>query len=100
MGWSADYPDPDTFLRTSEWRATGRWQNEVYDALVEGARRVMNQRERMRMYEQAERIMVEEAPVLPLIYMRSHLFVKPWVRKYPTSPQKLWFWKDVIIESH
>jgi len=100
MGWSADYPDPDSFLRASEWRVTGGWQNEVYDALVEGARRVMNQWERISMYEQAERIMAEEAPVLPLFYMRFHLLVKPWVRRYPTSPHKLWFWKDVIIEPH
>ncbi|MGA9349812.1 MAG: hypothetical protein WBW48_13540 [Anaerolineae bacterium] len=100
MGWSADYLDPDNFLRVSEWRSTGRWQNEAYDGLVEGARRVMDQRERMRMYQQADRILVEEAPILPLVYPRFQLLVKPWVRKYPTSPMKTWFWKDVIIEPH
>ena len=60
----------------------------------------MDQAERMRMYEEADRILVEEAPILPLHYGRSHVLVKPWVRKHPTSPQKLWFWKDVIIEPH
>jgi len=100
MGWSADYPDPDSFLRASEWRVTGGWQNEVYDALVEGARRVMDQAERMKIYQQAERTLMEEVPVLPLHYGRFHLLVKPWVRRFPTSPMKLWFWKDVIIEPH
>jgi oligopeptide transport system substrate-binding protein len=99
-GWVADYPDPDNFLRVGFlWERTG-WRNEAYDRLVEGARRVMDQEERMRMYGQADGILVEEAPVLPLLYWRFHLLVKPWVRKYPTSPMKTWFWKDVIIEPH
>ena len=38
--------------------------------------------------------------IMPLIYGRWHLLVKPWVRKFPTSAIKLWFWKDVIIEPH
>jgi oligopeptide transport system substrate-binding protein len=100
MGWSADYPDPDNFLRVSSWRVYTGWQNEAYDGLVEDARRVTDQEERMRMYQQADRILVEEAPILPLLYVRFHLLVKPWMRKYPTSAIKAWFWKDVIIEPH
>jgi ABC-type oligopeptide transport system substrate-binding subunit len=100
MGWRADYPDPDSFLRASQWRVRTKWQNEAFDALVEGARRVMDQEERMRMYQQADRILVEEAPILPLLYYRQHLLVKPWVRKYPTSAIEKWFWKDVVIEPH
>jgi oligopeptide transport system substrate-binding protein len=100
MGWSADYPDPDNFLRVGSWRVRTGWQNEAFDGLVKGAQRVMDQEERMRMYQQADRILVEEAPILPLLYVRFHLLVKPWVRKYPTSPMKVWFWKDVIIEPH
>jgi oligopeptide transport system substrate-binding protein len=100
MGWLADYPDPDNFLRVSSWRVYTEWQNEAYEGLVEGARRVMDQEERMRMYQQADRILVDEAPILPLVYARLHLLVKPWVRKYPTSPMKACFWKDVIIEPH
>jgi ABC-type oligopeptide transport system substrate-binding subunit/class 3 adenylate cyclase/tetratricopeptide (TPR) repeat protein len=100
IGWRADYPDPDSFLRASQWRGRTKWQNEAFDALVEGARRVMDQEERMRMYQQADRILVEEAPILPLLYYRQHLLVKPWLRKYPTSPIEKWFWKDVVIEPH
>jgi len=100
MGWWADYPDPDNFLRVSQWRAVDRWQHEGFDGLVEGARRVTDQEVRMRMYAQADRILVEEAPVLPLLYGRFHLLVKPWVKKYPTSPIKSNFWKDVIIAPH
>jgi ABC-type oligopeptide transport system substrate-binding subunit len=60
----------------------------------------MDQEERMRLYRQADRILVEEAPILPIGYHRSHRLVKPWVCRYPTSPMGSHFWKDVIIEPH
>jgi ABC-type oligopeptide transport system substrate-binding subunit len=99
MGWGASY-DPDGFMRFGEWRRTGGWRNEAYDALVEGARQVMDQGERMRMYQEADRILVDEAPVLLCNYARFHLLVKPWVTKFPISDTGDWFWKDIVIEPH
>ena len=52
------------------------------------------------MYQQADAILVDEAPVLPVIYRRFHLLVKPWVSTFPTSAIRYWFLKDVIIEPH
>jgi oligopeptide transport system substrate-binding protein len=100
MGWIADYPDPDTFLRAARWRVLTKWQNEAFDGLVESARRLMEQRERMRMYQRADRILVEESPILPLFYGRSHRLTKPWVRKLPLSPIGPVACKDVIIGPH
>jgi len=98
--WQADYPDPDDFLRVGlQWAGMG-WWCEAYDELVEKARRVMDQGERMKLYRQAERILVEEAPVMPWCHIRWSLLVKPWVKRYPVSPMRQWFWKDVIIEPH
>ena len=54
----------------------------------------------MKLYQQADRILVDEAVVVPLTYSRAHLLMKPWMRKYPTSALERWFWKDVIIEPH
>jgi ABC-type oligopeptide transport system substrate-binding subunit len=100
MGWVADYPDPDNFLRVSLFRRYTRWRNPTYDGLVERARRSTVQAERMELYAQADRILVEEAVVLPLTYQRRHLLVKPWVSRYPTSAMRTLFWKDVVIEPH
>jgi ABC-type oligopeptide transport system substrate-binding subunit/tetratricopeptide (TPR) repeat protein len=99
VGWWVDYPDPDDVLRVQWWVAPG-WQNEMYDRLVEGARRVTDQEERMRMYGQADRILVKEAPILPLAYGRFHMLVKPWVRRYLAPPLRWWYWEDVILEPH
>jgi oligopeptide transport system substrate-binding protein len=99
MGWLADYHDPDNFLRVGLWRERVRWRNEGYDRLVEEARRVTDQGARMQLYRQADRILVEEAAIIPLYYGRQHLLVKPWVSKFlPTSAAGRPRWKDVVIE--
>jgi oligopeptide transport system substrate-binding protein len=101
VGWLADYPDPDNFLRVS--RRAGRWtswRNETFDTLVEVAERAVDQAERIRLYKQAEQILVEEAAVVPLTYGRLHMLIKPWVSQFPLSPLKWWFFKDAIIEPH
>jgi ABC-type oligopeptide transport system substrate-binding subunit len=99
IGWKADYPDPDSFLRVG-LRLYSRWTHPTYGRLVERARRVTDQGERMNLYREADRVLVEEAAVLPLSYQQRALLVKPWVKRYPVS-DLFWFsWKDVIIDPH
>jgi ABC-type oligopeptide transport system substrate-binding subunit len=99
-GWGADYPDPDCFLSESLTMWIEKWQNKDYDNLVERARVVTAQEERMKLYKQADKILVEEAAVMPLNYGRWHIFVKPWVSKCPTCAIYMFRWKDVVLEPH
>jgi oligopeptide transport system substrate-binding protein len=96
----ADYPDPESLLRLPEFQFFTQWQNETYDRLVEEARRVTDEKGRIQMYQEADRILVEEPAILPFAYERFHYLVKPWVRRWPISTTKCWFWKDVIIDPH
>jgi ABC-type transport system substrate-binding protein len=96
----ATYPDPNSFLKAGIVRGRTGWRAEAYDRLMEEARRIADPEERMGLYGQADRVLVEEAAILPLTYDRLHLLVKPWVTKFPMAPRWLWFWKDVIIEPH
>jgi ABC-type oligopeptide transport system substrate-binding subunit len=100
IAWEADYPDPDNFLRASSMRRQTRWQDEAYEGLVEEARCVTDQGERMKVYQEADRILVEKAAIMPLTYRCFHMLVKPWVRKFPTSAPFWWFLKDVVIGPH
>jgi oligopeptide transport system substrate-binding protein len=100
MVWLPDYPDPDSFLRGCPGRVNAGWQNDRYDGLVEEARRTTGQEERMNLYRQADRILIEEAVLMPLYYGRVNLLVKPWVAVHPVSVIGEWFWKDVVIEPH
>jgi ABC-type oligopeptide transport system substrate-binding subunit len=52
------------------------------------------------LYAQAQRLLAEEVPLLPLSYSRLHLLVKPWVKRYPVSAIGQVFWKDVVLEPH
>jgi oligopeptide transport system substrate-binding protein len=99
-GWRADYPDPDGFLRSFYARRYTHWRDETYERLVEEARRVLDQGERMKLYGQADKILVEAAVIVPIIYSRLHQLVKPWVKRFPISAFRHWHWKDVIIEPH
>jgi len=94
----ARYPDPDHCLRLVSSGQRAAWQNDAYAELLERARRAMDQGTRITLYRQADRILIEEAPVIPIGYGRQHLLVKPWVSLMPTSAIKYLFWKDVVIE--
>jgi oligopeptide transport system substrate-binding protein len=100
--WLADYADPDSFLRgcLQQIAPSIGWWDRAYGDLVEEARRVADQGERMKLYQQADKIVIDEAVISPLDYGRSHLMVKPWVSRFPTSALGMRFWKDVVIEPH
>jgi ABC-type oligopeptide transport system substrate-binding subunit/predicted Ser/Thr protein kinase len=100
MGYSFDYPDPDYIFRSDDHNHLTGWQNESYNKLVEEAVRVFDQEARMKLYQHADRIVAEEAPILPLAYGRFHMLVKPWVKKINFSAITPPFWKDIIIEPH
>jgi ABC-type oligopeptide transport system substrate-binding subunit/DNA-binding SARP family transcriptional activator len=100
MGWVADYLDPDNFLRVSCHRQWSDWRNEAYTDLIEQARYITDQTERLKLLRQADKILIEEAVIIPMTYHRQHLLVKPWVSQFPTSAIKIWYWKDVIIKPH
>ncbi|HSR33778.1 MAG TPA: hypothetical protein VLY63_24695, partial [Anaerolineae bacterium] len=99
IGNHATFPDPACLLRGDRDRLPTGWHSAAYDRLVEDARCSVTQEERIELYRQADTVLVEGASILPLIYERWNLLVKPWVRKYPLSGFRV-FWKDVIIEPH
>lgn len=98
--WSADHPDPDTFLRVLMQVARSYWPNETYYEIAETARHTMDHNKRMHLYQQAEEILLEEAPIMPLFYLREHLLIKPWIKNYRFRTMGQAYWKDIIIEPH
>jgi oligopeptide transport system substrate-binding protein len=100
MGWSADYPDPDTFLRLAISNYRRGWTGQPHQQLLERARRMTDQGERLKLYRQVDRMVVEEALVMPWAYSNAYFLVKPWVKRCPLSSVAPPFWKDVVIEAH
>jgi ABC-type oligopeptide transport system substrate-binding subunit/class 3 adenylate cyclase len=99
MGWMADYPDPDNFLRAriDHIQQQSGWRSEVYDSLVKRAQRSLDQGDRMKLYGEAEQILAEEAPIVPIFHTSVRLLVKSWVTRFPTTGLREWFLKDVVI---
>lgn len=97
--WAADFPDPDNFLREVIFRRVfGGWCHAQYRSLVEEAGVTPQQARRISLYQAAEKILIEEAALVPLLYARHALLLKPWIKHFPTSPLEWWFWQDVVIE--
>jgi len=97
MGWSTEYHDPEYFLGVCVRCQVPHWRNENYDRLLKEARRTSNQGDRISLYQAADKILIEEAVIMPIFYGRRHRLVKPWVR-IPGGGTGIWHLKDVIIE--
>jgi ABC-type transport system substrate-binding protein len=98
--WHADYPDPDDFLGASQLLRWTGWRDETYLSLLDETRSIADQAKRMAVFNQADRLLMDAAAVVPITYNRQHFLLKPWVKRYPTSALYSWFWKDVVIEPH
>jgi oligopeptide transport system substrate-binding protein len=81
--WIGDFNDPATFaermLSTSGLNDTG-WTSVAYDRLVTQARAEADAARRQALLQEAERILLDELPVLPLYGYVSKRLVKPHVR--------------------
>ena len=67
-GWVGDYNDPSTFLNL--WRSDasnnfGHWGNSNFDELLEKAKTSITS-QRMQYLQEAEKILLEESPFIPL----------------------------------
>jgi ABC-type oligopeptide transport system substrate-binding subunit len=101
-GWSADYPDPDNMLRVPFHSTEGlnsiRCSHREFDSLTTRAAATPDRRERIELYQQADRILVaDEAAVMPLGYSRGPQLVQPYVHM-PLAPPWLLRLKHVVVE--
>ena len=91
LGWVADYLDPENFLdglfhSESTNNHTG-FRNSALDALLERARVEQDQDARFAIYQQAEQMIVEEAPWAPLWHSNGESYlIKPYIKGLPLSP--------------
>jgi oligopeptide transport system substrate-binding protein len=89
-GWCADYPDPENFadvlFHSGSEMNSGGYSNPALDALLEQARVERDVTTRMNMYQQAEQIIVDDAPVLFTTHSLSYELVKPYLKGFVFTP--------------
>lgn len=99
--WIGDYVDPSTFLElfTSDGgnNSTG-WANAGYDRLVKAAGAEQDPHGRYELYQQAEALLLEEAPIVPLFFGTRVFLCHPAVKNWRPALLGIHQYKDVYLE--
>jgi ABC-type transport system substrate-binding protein len=100
--WSPDYIDPDAYLYPVLHSTGSGWLNTNYknpemDRLIEQARVTSDPSTRNRLYDQVQKMMVDDAPVVPIYQMQTLAVTKPDLKGVVLDiMQNIYFW---LIES-
>ena len=100
-GWIGDFMDPINFL---ECFTTGNGNNRTgfssleYDRLIEEGRRAINLNQRLELFQEAERILLEEAPFVPLYFYTRTFLKAPEVKGLAPNPLGYISFKRVYLE--
>jgi ABC-type oligopeptide transport system substrate-binding subunit len=92
LGWvryGMDYLDPSNML--SVWKTGGRhsWSNPEYDAKLKEASEYLGApEERIKLFQEAERILVEDVPAVFVYHGTRVQFIKPWLKGDFLKPDK------------
>lgn len=98
--WIGDYVDPNTFLdmfvTDGENNKTG-WGNERYDLLIALSSAELDPAKRLDLLREAEGILVDEMPILPIYYYVTQNLVDPRLGGFHENLQdehfpKFWYW--------
>lgn len=93
FGWTGDYLDPNTFL--DMWVSEGGnnaagWSNTKYDRLIEEAAQSGSPHERYEKFQQAERLLLEALPIIPIYFYTTVYLTQPSVKN----------WHPTILDHH
>jgi peptide/nickel transport system substrate-binding protein/oligopeptide transport system substrate-binding protein len=109
--WYADIPDPDNVL-SPLLHSTGSsnytfYRNPLVDQLLEQARRAFDEAQRMALYHEVERLVMDEAPLMAQHYGASEYLYQPYVQGVETNwlgpraipMKKIWLKKSLAAGS-
>ncbi|MEW6095701.1 MAG: ABC transporter substrate-binding protein [bacterium] len=93
LAWVADYPDAENFLtplfHSKHFGSGGNrafYKNQDIDKLIEQAQQTTQTKERIKLYQQIESKIYEEAPWIFLWHQKEFSLHQPWVKGYKSYP--------------
>jgi ABC-type oligopeptide transport system substrate-binding subunit len=96
-GWTALFGDPSIFhngMLTAQFdRQNHKWKNAKYEDLIARGAAELDPQKRHALYEEAERVVAEEAPVIPWGYKTKPYLIKPNVQGFEVAPNG---WVDLF----
>ncbi len=99
--WVADFVDPVGFLdilRTGHPQNLNRWTNLQFDRLVVEGARTLDTARRFELFQQAEAILLDQAPVAPLCFVSLTYLAHPAVKGWRLSVVNSVRYQDVWLE--
>lgn len=103
--WIADYPDAENYLALfySENFSPGgpnytHYENPEYDSLYKKALNTMDAQKRQQYYRQMDRMIIDDAPVVPLYYDQVVRFTRTNIKGLGNNPMNLLVLKHVQKE--
>ncbi len=83
-GWVADLPEPDNFLyrlfHSKSRNNLTRYHNDRVDRILDRARGEQAYLKRIELYREAEKLIMEDSPVIPLNYYSYERLFQPYVQ--------------------
>jgi oligopeptide transport system substrate-binding protein len=91
-GWCADYPDPQNWLSVfwhsrSEFAESIGYSNPEVDKLIDQADVEIDPEKRMELYDQAQKLVVDDTPYIIRSTSKGSFVVKPYVKGLDITPQ-------------
>ncbi|MBI2755794.1 MAG: peptide ABC transporter substrate-binding protein [Chloroflexi bacterium] len=107
-GWGADYPDPQNWYGTLFTCKGGNnkynYCNPSLDQLVARADQTTDQDLRSELYSQAQNIVLNDLPVVPIFVRGRMVVVKPYIQGLTITAQDQWpgsyFYDEVSVLPH
>ena len=92
--WIADYPDAENYLSVFYSKNPAppnytRYKSAAFDEAFEKAIKEDNDSLRYKLYQQADQVMIDDAPVVPLWYDKVVRLVQPTVKGFPPNALNL-----------
>ena len=91
LGWGADYPHPNNFLTDLISCTSGNnnmgYCNPAVDALLEEASSKATLEEQIPLYNEAQAMVMADAPIIPQTFGARFTLVKPWIQGLTLTAQ-------------
>lgn len=100
-GWTGDYSDPMTFLdmwTSNSGNNDAGYKNPEYDKAIDAARRELDPAKRMKLLHDAEDILMNDMPIIPVYYYTSVVCEKDYVKGVRKSPLGFVFFDKAYVE--
>jgi oligopeptide transport system substrate-binding protein len=99
--WVGDYDDPTTFLymfKSDSGNNETGWANARYDHLNDEADRAFDPAQRNAFMQEAEALLLDQAPIAPVYYGTRTYLIQPYVKGWVPSLLGIHRYQSIDLE--